>query len=280
MSPERLAKRARRRRLLALGCLLGLLTWLTLNGAFALRDASEASLDPGGDGGSWTGDYVPALSSRPLRPEVRVWRWEPAQRLANSLAGPVRVGVQVGHLEAGDQPRELASLRTSTGGHWDGVDEVDVNQEVAARLAALLERRGIVVDMLSATVPPGYQADLVLSLHVDANADEDRRGYKSAHFRPARNVLEPLLKLVVDRAMLATGLPDDDRNVSRNMLGYYAFNHRRYRHAVARSTPALIVELGYLSNPADQRLLDDSEALAVALGSGVVDYLRAVGRLP
>lgn len=266
--------------MLVLGFLLAMATWLALNGAFALRDATDTTLDAGDGAGSWAGDYVPALSSRPLRPEVRVWRWPLVRRVANSLAGAPRVGVQVGHLDADEQPEELASLRASTGGHWDGVDEVDVNLEVASRLATLLERRGIEVDLLPATVPPGYQADLLLSLHVDANDDEYRRGYKSAHFRPARNVHEPLLKLLVDRAMLATGLPDDDRNVTGNMLEYYGFNQRRYRHAVHRTTPALLVELGYLSSRRDMELLEDPELFAVALGSGVLDYLRAVGRWP
>jgi len=255
------------------------IVWLALNGALALRDAD---LDAGSSGGSrsWSGDYVAALSSRPLASEVRLWRWGPLRRLANSIAGPPRVGLQVGHLDAAEQPEELAALRTSTGGHFDGVDEVDVNLEVAVRVASLLERRGLEVDVLPATVPPGYRADLMLSLHVDASEDEERRGYKSAHFRPLRNVKEPLLKLSVDRVMLSTGLPDDDRNVSGNMLEYYAFNHRRYRHSVSRSTPALLVEMGYLSNAADRVLLSDPDVFAVALAKGVVDYLRAIGRLP
>lgn len=279
MSLERPARRARRRRWLALACLVGLAAWLGLNGAFALRDAAPAP-DEGAQDSSWQGDHVPALSSRPLAPGIRVWRFEPLRRLANSLAGPPRVGLQVGHLNAADQPDELADLRVSTGGHWDGVDEVDVNLEIATKLATLLERRGIVVEVIPATVPPGYQADMLLSIHVDASADESRRGYKSAHFRPARNVNEPLLKLLLDRALLETGLPDDDRNVSGNMLEYYGFNHRRYRHSVAPSTPALLVELGYLSNPADRAMLEDPDRFAAALGNGVVEYLTAVGRLP
>ena len=279
MTHESSARRARRRRWLALSCLVALSLWLALNGAFALRDAAPL-VDGGARASSYAGDYVPALSSRPLTPEVRLWRWEPLRRLANSLAGPPTVGLQVGHLNAGDQPDELAALRTSTGGHWNGVDEVDVNLEVATRLATLLERRGLIVEILPATVPPAYRADLLLSLHVDASQDEDRRGYKSAHFRPLRNAHEPLLKLRIDRAMLALGLPDDDRNVSGNMLEYYAFNHRRFRHTVARSTPALLVELGYLSNAADRALLSDLDLFAEALGKGVVDYLTVVGRLP
>src|SRR5690606_10813954 len=108
----------------------------------------------------------------------------------------------------------------------------------------------------------------------------ERNGYKSAHYRPLRNPHEPLLKLLVDRALLATGLADDDRNVSGNMLNYYAFNQRHYRHAAARTTPALLVELGYLSNDRDQLLAAEPGLPAAALGRGVLAYLAASGRIP
>ncbi len=197
------------------------------------------------------------------------------------LQGPVRVGLQVGHLEAVDQPDELAALRASTGAHAAGVDEVDVNRAVVDALASRLEARGFAVDVLPATVPAGYRADLVLAVHADANADPAREGYKSAHFTPARNPREPLLKLDIDRAVLLEGgLGDDDRNVSGNMLRYYAFNHRRFRHSVSRRTPALLVEMGYLSNARDRGLLLRPERLAGILERGVVSYLRDVGRIP
>lgn len=211
--------------------------------------------------------------------EARVFRPGPARALANLLAGPVRVGVQVGHLDAFDQPDELADLRFNTGGHANGVDEVDLNLGVAQALAARLEAHGFEVDLLPATVPPGYSADLVLSVHADSSPDPSRSGYKSAHFWPARNPREAILKVAVDRAVLAaTGMRDDDRNTSGNMLRYYAFNHRHFEHAVAGRTPALLVELGYLSNASDLRLLEQPDLLAAALERGVLRYLHDIGR--
>lgn len=197
----------------------------------------------------------------------------------NRLRGPVRIGLQVGHLDAASQPEELASLRTSTGAHAGGVDEVDINAAIVAALAARLRALGMQVDVLPATIPPGYSADAVLSVHADANLDPARQGYKSAHFTPTRNAREPLLKVEVDRAvLLRTNLLDDDRNVSGNMLEYYAFNRRRFRHAVSRRTPALLVEMGYLSNPSDRRWLERPERVASVLESGLLGYLEAVGR--
>lgn len=198
----------------------------------------------------------------------------------NAVRGPVRIGLQVGHLAAADQPDELAGLRTSTGAHAGGVDEVAVNDAIVTALAERLEADGFVVDVLPATVPARYRADLVLSVHADANVDPERQGYKSAHYLPERNPREALLKLEVDRAvLLGSGLADDDRNVSGNMLQYYAFNARAFRHSVRRSTPALLVEMGYLSNPHDLRFLQQPDRVARLLERGVLAYLRGVGRI-
>lgn len=263
----------RRRRLLGAAFAVALLVLLLVNATGLARpegplDLSAASL----------GEAVRGLA--PGYGNVRVFRYGAPRTVANLIKGPVRVGVQVGHLAASEQPDELAALRYSTGANAHGVDEVEVNLAVATALTVRLAARGIEVDLLPATVPPAYRADLVLSIHADANEDLGRSGYKSAHFQPARNSREALLKVSVDRAMLlATGLRDDDRNVSGNMLHYYAFNQRHFRHAVARSTPALLVELGYLSNPNDLRVLQESDRLAAGLELGVLAYLSDIGRL-
>lgn len=205
------------------------------------------------------------------RPEIGRW-------LA-ALRGAPRVGIQIGHLDAERHPDELARLRWSTGGSADGITEVAVNEAVAEALADRLVAAGVDVDLLPATLPPNYRADALIALHADSSPDPARRGYKSAHFEPPRNRSEPALKATVDAAYLsATGLPDDHRNVSGNMLRYYAFN-RRFRHAAARATPAVLVEMGYISNPGDRALLLEPDRVARALADGLTDYLRTTGRL-
>lgn len=199
----------------------------------------------------------------------------------SAYRGPVRVGLQVGHLQAQDHPEELANLRYNTGAHASGLNEVDVNLAVAQQLKASLELEAIVVDLLPATVPKNYKADLVLSLHADASPDPWRRGYKSSHFRTPRNALEPDLKAYLDEAYIYySGFPDDDANVSGSMLDYYAFNHRRYRHSVASSTPAVLVEMGYLSHNEDRSFLQDPTNPAYALKRGIMAYLKSRNRLP
>lgn len=203
-----------------------------------------------------------------------------AVTLRNLLRGPVRVGVQVGHDRVHEHPAELAALRFNTGGHAAGVDEVDVNRAVARELALLLEEAGITVDLLPATIPIEYNADLVLALHADSSIDPTRNGYKSAHFHPARNVLEPALKEMIDLHYLpGSGLADDSDNTSGAMYYYYAFSAANL-HSVHRITPALIVELGYISNATDREFLLSPERPAALLASGVIHFLQAQHRLP
>jgi hypothetical protein len=200
--------------------------------------------------------------------------------IVSSFKGPVRIGLQIGHLEVSNHPEELANLRYSTGASVNGINEVDINLVVAQTLRDMLQTEGLTVDMLPATVPPDYQADVFISLHADSNEDPERRGYKSAVFRYERNKHDALLKTIIDQNYFYfSGFPDDDDNVSGSMLEYYAFNYQRFKHTVHPSTPAIIVEMGYLSNKEDLEFMSDPINPAYALKIGILSYLQEIGRI-
>ncbi len=185
------------------------------------------------------------------------------------------MGIQIGHLEVSNHPDELESLRYNTGGVSGERSELEVNESVAYMLKDMLEAEGLVVDLLPATVPRRYRADLFISLHSDSSTDLERRGYKSAYYKHLRNKQDPILKTHIDEAYFYfSGLSDDDANVSGSMLEYYAFNHRRFRHSIARKTPAIIVEMGYISSDHDWMFLKDPVNPAYALKMGILSYLR------
>lgn len=216
----------------------------------------------------------------PLPSRLRAAGQGLAKRMAGWVQGPVRVGVQIGHLNAASHPDELKALRASTGGYAAGLFEVDVNEAVGLALARELDAAGVTVELLPAVVPPRYRADAFISLHADSSNDPGRRGYKSAVFLETRNPRDQLLKGHVDRAYLeGSGLPSDDLNVSGDMLQYYAFNPR-FRHSLDRRTPALIVELGYLSHESDRELLERPDELASLLAQGLRSFLAERGRWP
>src|SRR5690606_37996112 len=91
----------RSRRLLGLAFLAALGLLLGLNGALALRDAVTV--------GSGVSSVVPGAFGSVLRPfsdEVRIVRFDVLRKAVNSIKGPVRIGLQVGHLDAAAQPDE------------------------------------------------------------------------------------------------------------------------------------------------------------------------------
>jgi hypothetical protein len=58
------------------------------------------------------------------------------------------------------------------------------------------------------------------------------------------------------------------------MRGYYPFSWSRFQHTVAAHTPAVILEMGYVSNDDDRALmLDKPDVLATAISDGIMKFL-------
>lgn len=189
--------------------------------------------------------------------------------------GPRRVALQVGHLRANEAPSEFPNLPRSVGGSFRGFQEVEIAMGIADRVRDVLQQRGLVVDVLPATVPQSYIADVFVSLHADVDATSTARGFKVAHgtYRSPHDArLEALL---TEHYAAATGLPWDP-HVTDDMTDYYAFAWFRYEHALAPHTPAAIVELGFISHPRDREvLIDRSDAAARGLAEGILRFLDA-----
>ncbi|MFL5800547.1 MAG: N-acetylmuramoyl-L-alanine amidase [Roseiflexaceae bacterium] len=187
---------------------------------------------------------------------------------------PPRVGLQVGHWKSNELPEELARLRTSTGARAAGYTEAEVNLDIAQRVAALLEQHGVVVDMLPATVPMDYDADVFISIHADGSQSAGARGFKIATPWRASRAAQHLLDTLRAEYDSATGLPWDDA-ITFNMRGYYAFNYRRHQHAVARTTPAVIVEMGFLTSATDRAtMIGQPDRIAAGIANGIIRYLN------
>ena len=168
--------------------------------------------------------------------------------------GPVRIGLQVGHWRAEEAPRELSRLR-GNGANWNGIAEWEVNLEIVRHASAMLEDLGYVVDILPAVVPPGYRAHLFIAIHADGSNDPGARGYRvAAPSRDATGRARGFVDLLRRTYGPATGirrLPD----TTRRMRNYYAFNFRRYEHALHPMTIAAIIETGFLTSADDRELI-------------------------
>jgi len=234
-------------------------------------------------------DIATATSLPPIPEPIRAdgrtnWAvyWQPMSELEKQVYGspvgsfsPRRVGIQVGHWQREDAPDELAALRFNSGANVPGYSEADTMYDIGILIQEYLAAVNIDVDLLPVKIPVDYQADAFISLHADGSNDASIRGFKTAISRTDFSGRSGLLKNTLDSVYAeATGLPED-YSVTRRMTGYYAFNWRRYDHAVHPQTPAVILETGFLTNTSDRRLLTESpERVARAIADAVIEFLQ------
>jgi N-acetylmuramoyl-L-alanine amidase len=205
----------------------------------------------------------------------------PPLALARGVSSPWRVGIQAGHWDVQDLPDEQARLRESTGTRWGSIREADVNLRIARGVVDRLRAAGVVVDLLPATVPAGYDADAFVAIHADDGGGRPVRGWKVAA-PPRSSASSRLLRDSIARAYLAeTGLPEDRYGVTFGMRGYYAFSWTRYEHAASASTPSAIIETGFLTSSDDRRVIvDDPGRAAAGIAFGILAYLAQRPALP
>lgn len=189
--------------------------------------------------------------------------------------GPAKVALQVGHLNNEEVPDELRRLRGNTGAMGGGMTEAKVNLAIAEATKELLEKQGISVELLPATVPEHYWADVFVAIHADGHEDMTKTGFKAA--APRRDYTgnsNNLLVAVRESYEKTTGLMWDEETITRNMRGYYAFSWWRYDHAVHPMTASVILETGFLTSPSDRDIIvDQPELSAEGLADGIVEHL-------
>lgn len=188
--------------------------------------------------------------------------------------GPKRVGLQAGHWLTEQIPPELKGL--GPGAYAAGKAEWEVNLDIAERTAALLRAYGVEVDILPTTLPVEYKAHAFLSIHADGDESGTRQGYKlgRAAWSATPGADDKLIADITAAYAQMTHMPLDPVGASRRMTAYYAFNSRRYCHAIAPGTPSAILEAGYLTSAVDRQiLLGDPDAAARGIAKGLLRYL-------
>jgi N-acetylmuramoyl-L-alanine amidase len=187
---------------------------------------------------------------------------------------PWRVGIQAGHWKIDELPLELSRLRSSTGARYGRYQEVDANLDIARRVARYLETAGVQVDLLPATVPPGYRADAFVSIHADGAYRPGIRGWKMSTPWRSSEASRMLYDAIAQSYPMFTGFPEDRYGTTYGMRGYYAFSPHRNRHAIDRSTPAVIIETGFVTVAEDRQILFGAPDLAArGIASGIVRFL-------
>ena len=129
-------------------------------------------------------------------------------------------------------------------------------------------------DLLPATIPPGYDADAFVAIHADGASGGGSRGFKLATPWRTSTASQHLADTLTAEYAKLTKLPQDSA-ITINMRGYYAFNYRRHTHAIAKTTPAVIIETGFLTSAADRAMIvGHPDTVANGIANGIIRYLN------
>ena len=165
-------------------------------------------------------------------------------------------------------------------GHWqydtgavcpDGLQEIDLNLQIARRVAQILRQEGFNVEVLPeySSKLDGYRADVFLSIHCDSCIDE-LSGFKVARMThsavPERE--DALVASIYEAYELATGLQRHENTITEDMRQYHALRQ------IAPETPGAIIECGFMGG--DRHLLEhEQDRVAVGIANGIEAFLSA-----
>lgn len=163
------------------------------------------------------------------------------------------------------------------GAQAGGLVEKSLTLEVATGAAEELRRRGVTVQMTRrndkfveleerAAAANAFRADLFLAIHADVNPSPAKIGH-SILLPQSGNPKARVAAQWLDHDLVLGGSPchiirEDDR-------GLYVLRHT--------TCPAILLEMGFLSNPIEAGWLRNStyrHQLSLAIANGVIDYLQ------
>ena len=218
-------------------------------------------------------DIFPNTTARAL--VERVMPTEP-DRNPNYSCHNLKVGLQVGHWNNEHPPAELSWLVGNTGSYGGGLMEWESNYRIAVQTQQILEVYGIQVDLLEAVVPKRYLADVFVSIHADgSDRNPNANGFKVAGpDRDWSGQSRQLTNAIRRQYAQTTNMYEDANNITKGMTEYYSFSPDRFEHAIHPSTPATLLETGFLSNLGDQYyLVEHPEVPGEGLAKGIIEFL-------
>ncbi len=180
------------------------------------------------------------------------------------------------YIDQGHNPRDF-----NTGAEGNGLYEQDITYEIGRRLYNLLSTVPEFEVRLSRPTPDtllgtsnssslvtrvneanSWGADIFISLHNNASENSAASGNEALTYSPSSTVANELAEDILEELTLTTGL----RN--RGIVyrpGLYVLKKTKM--------PAVLVEMGFISNPYDAELLSESPYLfATGIYRGILKY--------
>jgi len=187
---------------------------------------------------------------------------KPAEKTRPVVSGKTIV-IDAGH--GGKDPGATSSY---------GYEEKIVNLDVATQIAQILKDRGLRVIMTRnndefieleerANIANRNKADIFISIHADSSAKSNTNGF-TIYVEQSSSWASTSLANAIDNRMAQTGI---------NSNGVRKADYRVLTHT---GCPAVLIELGYLSNYWEAKQLknkDMQRQLAQAITDGITDYI-------
>ena len=207
--------------------------------------------------------YMPRSLVSTIRSSMRLPEPDPVPGPGNPSASGCVV-IDAGH--GGKDPGATSRL---------GFYEKTVNLAVARRVAYLLRQKGIRVEMTRtgdrfieltdrAAIANRLGADLFVSIHSDSSPKSSTRGF-TLYVANGASWSSHRAAGALEASMSGTGLSSKGTRKAN------------YQVLVGTRGPAVLVEMGYLSNRREAALLRDSsfqDRMAQAIADGITSYLR------
>ncbi len=172
-------------------------------------------------------------------------------------------------------------VNPNAGAEGNGYREQDISFEIGRRLSAILQENGFetrlsrptsstqlgtsVATSLAARVNDAntWGADYFVSLHTNASVNPQANGAEVLVFSTSSPAYD-LARSVLEQLTLSTGIRG--RGVVARP-GLYVLRRT--------AMPAILVEMGFITNPGDASLLANSPtAFARGIADGIIDYIR------
>jgi N-acetylmuramoyl-L-alanine amidase len=190
----------------------------------------------------------------------------PTPQIATSTPDVNHVGIIAGHM--GSDSGAICP---------DGLQEVDVNRNIATQVVERLKDLGWQVELLEEFDAKlnGYSADALLAVHADSCNIPGRSGFKIARAESSYipGPEDKLVDCVSKHYHEATGLAFDRYTITYDMTRYHAY------YEIDPSTPAAILEAGFMLE--DRELLTDRSDLVVeGIVNGLICFVEGEGSSP
>ena len=202
----------------------------------------------------------------------------------------VKIGIDPGHQAHGNSERETvapnskekkAKVSSGTSGVATGIPEYMTVLEIAFKLRDALQLQGAEVFMTReshdvdisnqerARMMNDYGVDLVLRIHCDG-VDNRKKSGIALYCSRSNSIAEESYRAaeaILPAVCAATGAKDNGIVSNDNYTGQNW-----------SEVPCIMVECGFMSNPDEDRLLNDEDyqwKLARGLTEGIIDYIEA-----